>query len=49
MEVVGVVIRSCLVCHDGKELLLVDFTVSIEVELVDHRLSEGILLAYRQA
>jgi len=27
---------SCVVRHDSEELVLVDFTVSIEVEFVDH-------------
>ena len=28
----------CIVGHDGKELLLVNFAVLVEVKLVDHRL-----------
>lgn len=28
-----------IICHDGEELLLVDFAVLVEIELVYHRLT----------
>ena len=33
--------NSSVVGHDSKELLLVDLSVVVEVELVYHRLAEG--------
>jgi hypothetical protein len=36
---------SCVVGHDGEELLLVDLAVLVHVELVDHGLSERSELA----
>jgi hypothetical protein len=36
---------SCVVGHDGEELLLVDLAVLVHVEFVDHGLSESSELA----
>ena len=33
--------RLCVVRHDGKELLLVDFAILVEVKLINHGLSRG--------
>ena len=30
---------SCIICHNGKELLLVDLSVLVQIEFVDHGLA----------
>jgi hypothetical protein len=32
---------SCIISHNGKELLLVDLAVLVKVEFIDHGLTKG--------